>query len=57
MRNDSTEVESLLCVPFTAETAISLLELGFVTMSDSAAVLSVKPLPGLGIVLIFFKRR
>lgn len=54
----------MLCVPFTPETALSLLELGFVMielgfvmMSDSATVLSVKPLSGLNtfIVLVFFK--
>lgn len=45
----------MFCVPFTAGTAISLLELGFVTMSDSDAVLSVKPFPGLDIVLVLLK--
>lgn len=45
----------MLCVPFAAVTAISLLELGFVIMSDSAAVLSVKPFPELDIVLVFLK--
>lgn len=45
----------MFCVPFTAETAISLLELGFVIMSDSDTVLSVKPFPGLDIVLVFLK--
>lgn len=45
----------MLCVPFTGETAISLLELGFVIMLDSAAVLSVKPFPGLDIILVFLK--
>lgn len=42
-------------MPFTAETAISLLVLGFVIMSDSDAVLSVKPFPGLDIGLVFLK--
>lgn len=42
-------------MPSTAVTAISLLELGFVIMSDSAAVLSVMPFPGLDIVLVFLK--
>lgn len=43
------------CANFTAETAISLLELWFVIMSDSAAVLSVKPFPGLDIILVFLE--
>lgn len=42
-------------MPSTAVTAISLLELGFVIISDSATVLSVKPFPGLDIVLVFLK--
>lgn len=45
----------MLYVPFTAETAISSLVLGLVIMSDSDAVLSVKPFPGLDIGLVFLK--
>lgn len=42
---------------FIPETALSLLDLGFVIMSDSTAVLSARRLSGLNIyiVLVFFK--
>lgn len=50
-------MENLLCVSIISEIALSLLELGFAFMSDSAAVLSVKLLLGLDIfvVLVFLK--